>query len=46
MFRLFPDSKTFVDLSLKKDPELIRESFKELLDTKDGIQPPTIEDIR
>ena len=46
ILRLFPDSKTFVDMSLKREPELIREAFRELLDTKDRLQPPTIEDIR
>ena len=47
MSRIFPDSKTFVDMSLKKDPEMIREAFKGLLDGKeDGLQSMTGDDIR
>ncbi len=45
-FRLYPDSKTFVDMTLKREPEVIRQAFQELLTTKNDVDPMTLDDIR
>jgi len=45
-FRLYPDSKTFVDMTLKREPEVIRQAFKELLTTKNDVDSMTLYDIR